>query len=606
MEGRFYTSFILPHYRVVVQCILWTFLLLVKHGTAEENQVFSLEEGLPAGTVVGKIGSECDRPEFDIYPYKSGYEDDLSVDKYTGEILTKKVLDRETKDQYQFVAVTTNHCQASDGQIAVLINVNDINDHAPTFPESVKQLQLSESSPRDAKYPLGSATDPDLGINSTQRYEIVSGNTNNTFRLGEKRSPNGILYLDLAINGALDYEITPSYNLVIRAYDGQGRYGEMRVNVIISDVNDNQPIFNQTRYSARVPENATVGTPVAQVYATDQDSNENGRVEYYIDRQRSDPGEKFDINPNTGMIYVNKDLDYETKSSYDLIVVARDNGSLRSQTTAVVSILLLDVNDNEPTISLIFLTNDGTAKISETAEPGDYVARISVNDPDLTGSNYAHVNVTLNGGDGRFGLTTRDNVVYLVILAKPLDREEKPFYQMTIVATDSGTPPLKAEQAIRVVVTDANDNPPRFTTSTYYADIQEVVPVGSSVIVVTARDSDEGDNSRLMYRLVNTPATRSDWFRIDNRTGLITTARRVDCETSASPRLTVVATDGGLPPLSATATVIVRIQDVNDNQPVFDQSFYNVSVPEDKSVGSCVLKVGVQSSLNSHALSVFI
>lgn len=583
-------------FSVIAHCTLWTFLLLVKHGTATEDSLsFHIEEELPENTVVGTINSECAPPPYKIFPFKVGYEEDLTVNEYTGVITTKSVLDRERRDQYQFFAFSEaeSECREADSQISVIVHVDDVNDHAPTFPEVMKQLPLSESTPRDAKYPLGSATDPDLGINSTMRYEIVSGNTNSTFRLGVKRSRNHILYLDLEINGALDYETMPSYNLVIRAYDGQGKYGTMRVNVSISDVNDNQPIFNQTRYSAKVAENATVGTPVAQVFATDRDSGDNGRVEYYIDRQRSDPNENFDINPTTGMIYVNKDLDYEAKSTYELIVVARDNGVQRSQTTAIVSIQVQDVNDNEPTINIKFLSSDGSPKISEVAQPGDYVARISVSDPDLPSAYFAHVNVTLDGGDGHFGLTTRDNVVYLVILSRPLDREVKPFYLMTITATDSGFPPLKSTKDIQIYVIDANDNTPEFSQSTYYADIQEVVPVGASVILVSARDTDEGDNSKLSYSMLDTPSTHSDWFAIDNRTGLITTRTRLDCETSSEPRLTIMVSDAGVPPLSASAVVIVRIQDVNDNQPIFDQSFYNVSVPEDKRVGSCVIKVSV-------------
>ena len=581
--------------------LLCAFVLLsfVRQGASQENLRFTVEEERPSQTIIGVIASICvPKPYNIIWSRNSRAEEDLDVNGTTGVIRTKRPLDREKKGRYTFFAIHqfgTGNCGSSNIKISVHIEVTDVNDHAPEFPSGAIHLDLSESSPRDVKYSLGSAVDPDEGLNSTQRYEIASGNTNNTFRLGSKRSQNGILYLDLEINGALDYETMPFYSLVIRAYDGRNRYGTLRVSISIIDVNDNSPIFNQSRFSARVKENATVGTPILRVLATDQDSRENGKIVYYIDRQRSDQKEHFDINPSTGMVYVNKELDYETKSAYELIVVARDNGSQRLQTTAIVSITVLDVNDNEPTISLIFLTNDGTAKISETTPPGYYVARISVSDPDL--SYNANVNVTLNGGDGRFGLTIRDNIVYLVILEKPLDREVRPFYELTVVATDSGVPPLKTSVSFQIIVTDTNDNPPYFSRNTYYADIQEVVPIGSSVILVTAQDKDDGNNSRITYKLLNTPLTHSDWFQIDNRTGLITTRTRVDCETASEPRLKVIATDSGLPPMSTTTTVIVRIQDVNDNQPIFDQSFYNVSVSEDMDVGQCILKV------SSHSLS---
>lgn len=119
----------------------------------------------------------------------------------------------------------------------------------------------------------------------------------------------------------------------------------------------------------------------------------------------------------------------------------------------------------------------------------------------------------------------------------------------------------------------------------------EVSDPGSSVVQVTARDKDEGDNSVITYSLVDTPDTHSSWFRIDSRSGLVTTKAHVDCETNPVPQLTVVATDSGFPPLSSTAKVFVTIHDVNDNEPIFDQSFYNVSVVENEPIGRCILKV---------------
>lgn len=89
-------------------------------------------------------------------------------------------------------------------------------------------------------------------------------------------------------------------------------------------------------------------------------------------------------------------------------------------------------------------------------------------------------------------------------------------------------------------------------------------------------------------------------FGFDNffylfRSGLITTKVYVDCETNPVPQLTVIAADNGFPPLSSTATVLVTIQDVNDNEAIFDQSFYNVSIAENVALGRCILKVSVKS-----------
>lgn len=582
-----------------VYCVIWT-LLLVKHGTCVDEdftQDFHVDEEQGALTV-GTIGAgqswadQITTPYFIVASPNSNINEHFNVNENTGLIRTTNRLDYETQKQYTFVAIS----RKSVKNVRINIYVEDINDHAPSFKDPERVLQLPESAPRDAKYTLGSASDPDRDLNSTQRYEIVEGNVNSAFRLETKPRQNDALLFDLAINGHLDYEEVPFYSLVIRAYDG-GRpplYGTMRLNVSIIDVNDNQPIFNMSRYFAKVKENATLGSPVMQVQATDRDSGENGHIQYLIDRQRSDQEEQFAINPDNGLISVNKQLDYETRSVYELIVVARDNGTQRLQTTAVVSISIEDVNDNEPVISIIFLTEDETPTISENAEPGEFVARISVSDPDVH-TPISHVNVTLQGGEGHFGLTTRDNIVYLIILAQKLDYEVKSFYTLTVVAADSGTPPRVANKTFTLHVGDVNDNPPTFSESVYQAEVQESMVAGSSILQVTAQDWDGGTNAKVSYGMV--PSASSQWFAIDNSSGLITTRTRVDCDMASELSFQVVAVDYGVPRMTATASVMVTIKDVNDNQPVFDQTFYNVTVAEDRPVNSCLLKVGLNFCL---------
>lgn len=542
------------------------------------------------GTRIGFIGdgaSPESGPPYLIVPVGSSVDTDLFLDHTTGEIRTKVPLDRETRSSYSLVAIPI-----SGENVKVVVKVLDENDNAPTFPASVMSIEFPENTPRDVKRTLNPARDLDLDIFNTQRYNIVTGNVNNAFRLSPHRERDGVLYLDLQINGFLDRETTPSYSLVIEALDGgtPPLRGEMTVNITIQDVNDNQPIFNQSRYFATVPENTTVGTSVLQVFATDHDAGENGQIEYSINRRQSDRDNMFKIDPATGLVAVNKPLDFETKELHELVIVAKDHGLQPLETTAFVSIRVTDVNDNQPTINVIFLSDDATPKISESAQPGEFVARISVHDPDSK-TEYSNINVTLSGGDGRFGLTTRDNIIYLVIVSLPLDREVQPNYTLKVVATDTGTPPLHASRTINLMVTDINDNAPEFENEVYHANVMEVSDPGTSVLQVLATDKDDGNNSAITYMLVDTFETHSSWFQIDSRSGLVTTRAHVDCETDPVPRLTVIATDNGFPPLSSSATVLVTIHDVNDNEPIFDQSFYNVSVAENEALGRCILKV---------------
>lgn len=574
--------------------LIWLLLLssILPIITTEYVRELEVSEGVPIGHQIGFIGelvhSVDSGPPYLIVPVPgSSVDTDLAIDHTTGEIRTKVILDRELRSSYTLVAIPL-----SGENVRVVVRVLDENDNAPTFPQPIMNIEFPENTPRDVKRTLNPARDMDLGRFNTQRYNIVSGNVNNAFRLSSHRERDGVLYLDLQINGFLDRETTPSYSLVIEALDGGSPplRGQMTVNITIQDVNDNQPIFNQSRYFATVPENATVGTSVLNVYATDTDFAENGLVEYSINRRQSDKEQMFRMDPTTGLISVNKPLDFETKELHELVVVARDHGLQPLETTAFVSIRVTDVNDNQPTINVIFLSDDATPKISESAQPGEFVARISVNDPDSK-TEYSNVNVSLSGGDGHFGLTTRDNIIYLVIVSLPLDRELQPNYTLAVFATDTGNPPLQASKTIYLKVTDINDNAPEFEKEIYHANVMEVADPGTSVLQVIAIDRDEGNNSAVIYSLMDTPDTHSQWFQIDRHTGLITTRAHIDCETEPVPQLTVLAKDNGFPPLSSTATVLVTIHDVNDNEPIFDQSFYNVSVAENEPKGRCILKV---------------
>ncbi|EFN78561.1 Protein dachsous, partial [Harpegnathos saltator] len=535
------------------------------------------ESALP-GTRIGYIDSDS-LPLLLIVPIPgSSVEADLEVIKETGELKTKGPLDRETHPSYSLLALPQN--------IQIVVKVLDENDNAPTFSVDHVDVEFPENSPRDSKRALPPALDPDLDLYTTQSYEIASGNHGDVFRLSQHRGRDGVLYLDLQSSGSLDREARSRYHLVIEALDGgtPPLRSSLRVNVTVQDVNDNPPTFNQTRYVASVPENATVGTAVLTVNATDADAGENSRIEYSINRRQSDREEMFRIDAETGLVYVNKVLDFESKERHELVIVARDCGAQPLEASAFLSVRVTDVNDNQPAITVIFLSDDATPKISESAQPGEFVARIFVNDPDSR-TEYSNASVTLAGGEGHFGLTTRDNIIYLVVVERPLDREEKPVYELSVEATDTGTPPLRAVRTFRLLVTDVNDNAPKFEQETYEAYLLEASEPGVSVLKVTATDLDEGANSAVRYSLLNT-----SWFAIDEKTGLITTVTHVDCEADPAPVLVVVATDSGRPPLSSSATVCVTIHDLNDNEPIFERPLYNATVPENLPVGRCFLK----------------
>ncbi|XP_022092788.1 protocadherin-16-like [Acanthaster planci] len=576
-------------------CVLWwktetlvfVFMTCIALCLGQEQTpsiTYNIEEGLPVGTQVGDISVD----QQIAGPYLSVHVPaDYLEFTQDGIITTKAVLDHEQESVFDFFALPIT---PNPPQIAIRVSVTDVNDNSPVFPNSEIDLDLSESTPIGAKRSLDSARDADDGIFSTQGYRILSGNVDNKFELDFRTAPNGEVFLDLVINDTLDRETTPNYTLVIEAYDGASppRLGNMTVNVNILDINDNPPVFAPTRYSSTVNETLAVGSPILQVTASDADEGINGAVMYEVLPQ-SDPNEIFGIDPNTGWLYLNKELDHELFDSIVLVIMARDSATQPERSYAYATINILNVNEQPPNINIVFLSEDGEPKISEAAVPGDFVARVSVNDPDE--GDLTNVNVTLIGGEGTFGIMTRNNIIYLICLQSSLDRELIPSYDLSITARDFGIPPLHTQVDITIYVEDINDNPPIFDEVEYSASILEIVERGSMVTQVHADDADAGMNAAVTYQIVNEPGSYSEWFTINSESGLITTDQLIDRETVDTVRLTVQASDAGIPSFSANVTVVISLRDVNDNQPQFLLSSYNASIPEDTNINTCFLQV---------------
>lgn len=549
------------------------------------NLTLSVKEGLPARTIVGDLGAGLSRPStgFFISESRDSYVfRDLEIDADTGIISTAVVLDRESRDKYEFVAATL-----TGEMIKVTIEVKDVNDHSPVFPSEQVELEISELSPPGSPFQIEGAKDQDEGEFGTQGYRITESEMSDLFHLDYRSGPENHLNLDLVLNSKLDREAQDLYTLTIEAFDGgiPARTGTLQVNIHVLDENDNPPVFNQTEYHTSVREDAPVMSAVCQVQATDYDLGDNGRLTYEINRRQSDPNEVFSINETTGVVYLNKPLDFETQAFHELIISARDNGVQPEYSSTFVGVRVLNINDNSPTISVLFLSDTGDAVVSESAAVGDYVARISVSDPDLEGE---RITVTLEGGDGKFTLKQTDDFLYALCVNSELDREEKDLYELKVQASDFGNPPLSSETVFLLKVSDMNDCYPVFEKDVYLISISEDAPQGSSLIQFQARDADEGANSEVRYSILK--SNQDSLIDID-QSGLVTTAAALDRETQMEIWFLVVAVDGGEPALSSTATVTVLVEDVNDNEPVFEQQLYNVSILEQSDVGSCFLQV---------------
>uniref|UniRef100_A0A8C5V7P5 Dachsous cadherin-related 2 n=1 Tax=Microcebus murinus TaxID=30608 RepID=A0A8C5V7P5_MICMU len=615
------------------------------------NLSLSVDEGLPPDTLVGDIRAglpAAQQQEGSGFFLSEDSDDSPLLDDFhvhpdTGIIRTARRLDRERRDHYSFVAATL-----LGAVVQVEIRVNDVNDHSPRFPQDSLQLDVSELTPPGTAFRLPGAHDPDAGLFSTQGYTLVQPSNllqdpEGPFfqlRYGTPGLPPSPLLpgssspldpLDLVLLRRLDREAAAAHELQIEAWDGgrPRRTGRLRVELRVLDENDNPPVFEQGEYRAAVRENAPPGSEVCRVLATDRDLGPNGHVRYAV-RARQVPGAGggggggplgdaayFAVEELSGVVRVLRPLDREAQAWHQLVVEARDGGAEPEVATVRVSIAVLDVNDNPPAIHLLFLTEGGAASVSEGAQPGDYVARVSVSDADGepeteegateqfgVGLGGGSISLSLEGGEGAFALRPGGPPgVFFLCVEGPLDRESRDLYELRLVATDAGSPPLTTEETLLLRVADLNDQPPLFSREHYRASVSEAAAPGTAVLWVSATDADEvgTDHATLRYALVHLSAPCNPdalptaecgpSFTIDPQSAVISTIRTLDREVQEAVELRVVAQDLGEPPLSATCLVSITVDDVNDNEPIFQRQVYNATLAEHAPVGHCFLQV---------------
>ncbi|CAN8208759.1 unnamed protein product [Coccothraustes coccothraustes] len=566
------------------------------------NLSLAVDEGLPAETLVGDIRAGlppgADPPGGFLLSEGSGESAvlaDFHVQPETGIIRTARRLDRERRARYSFAAATLR------GEVVqVEIAVTDVNDHPPRFPKDSLQLNISELSPPGTAFRLPAARDPDAGGFGTQGYALLeeggAAGEPPLFQLRYVRPEP----LELVLLRRLDRERADVHRLVVEAWDGGSprRRGRLRVSVRVLDENDNAPAFSRGEYRARLREDAPPGTAVCRLRATDPDLGANGEVRYAINRRQSDLDGYFAVEERSGVLRLRRPLDREARALHRLVVEARDGGAQPEVSSVLVSVAVLDVNDNRPSIRLLYLTETGGPRVSEGARPGDYVARVSVADADEGGDEEGEggdgggIALALLGGDGAFALRAAGAGVFFLCVAGPLDRESRDLYELRLVATDGGTPPLSAEEPLLLRVADLNDETPAFPQPHYRAAVSEAASPGTAVLRLSASDADEpgSPNAEVRYSLEGDAAALA-LLRIDARSGAVSTRARLDRERQAALELRVVARDGGVPPRAAACRLSVRVEDANDNEPRFERAVYRARVPEHAARGRRLLQV---------------
>ncbi|XP_053325600.1 cadherin EGF LAG seven-pass G-type receptor 3 [Spea bombifrons] len=510
----------------------------------------SVLENVPLGHSVIHIQAvDADYGENARMEYKlTGGKSDTPfvINSATGWITVSGSLDRETVEHYVFGVVARDHGVPSlSASASVTITVLDVNDNRPEFTQKEYFIRLNEDAPVGTSVLSITAIDKD--VNSAITYQITGGNVRNRFSISSQ-GVSGLITLSLP----LDYKQERRYVLTVTASD-RILHDNCYVHINITDANTHRPVFQSAHYPVDINEDRPIGSTVVIISATDEDVGENARITYSLE----DIIPQFRINPDTGAITLQAQLDYEDQMTYTLAVVAKDNGIPQKSDTTYVEIIVNDVNDNAPQ----FMNTQYHGIVSEDVPPFTSVLQISATDRDSHAN--GRVQYTFQNGEDGDGDFTIEPTSGIIRTVRKLDRESVPIYELTAYAVDRGMPPLRSPVRIHVAVQDVNDNAPVFPADEFEVFVKENSIVGSVVGKIKATDPDEGPNAQIMYQIVegNIP----EIFQMDFFSGELTALIDLDYETKAEYVIVVQATSA---PLVSRATVRIKLIDQNDNSPV--------------------------------------
>ncbi|XP_016131933.1 protocadherin beta-15-like [Sinocyclocheilus grahami] len=540
-------------------------ILFVAHTTYGDVS-YSFPEEMKRGSVIGNIAKDLGLNVNRLSSRKARIDTEGNRKRYcdinlnTGELTVAERIDREGLCGKKASCVLNQELVLENPlelrRISLL--VQDINDNNPFFGKGVIDMEISESAVKGKRFLLEEANDADIGQHSVQSYSIQD---NEYFHLSVQSNSLGEKYAEIILNKELDREQQKDLTLILTAVDGgtPPRSGTVAIHVTVLDANDNAPVFSQAVYKVSLPENSPLDTVVVTVSATDADEGQNGDVTYEFSHVMEGFKQLFYLDRKTGVISIKGPVDFEEETTFNLRIIAKDGSGLTSYSNVIISIS--DINDNSP----ILIVKSLNSPIPENALPGTEVGIINVQDRDSENNGQVRCSIQQNVP---FKLVPSIKNYYSLVTTGELDRELLSDYNITIAATDEGSPPLSSTKNIHLTVADVNDNPPAFQEQSYRAHVQENNKPGSSICSVSATDPDWRQNGTVVYSLLSSDVTGAQ-----------------------------LARDNGSPPLSSNVTVSVFITDENDNSPQIlypspeGNSFMTEMVPKAAQARSLVSKV---------------
>ncbi|XP_069487651.1 protocadherin Fat 1 isoform X1 [Ambystoma mexicanum] len=486
-----------------------------------------------------------------------------------GEIALKKHF--EPNDVNQDYAITVVAKDGGDPPFSAeaVVPITVMNKAMPVFEKPFYSAEIAENIQLHTPVVHILANSPE-GLKVI--YSITDGDPFNQFMINFNTGVINVV-------APLDFESHPAYKLNVRATDSlTGAHAELFVDVILEDVNDNPPRFLTTSYTATLSEASVIGTSVAQVKATDADSETNSAISYQLVQNDRSGSNHFYIDSGTGLIMTAGPLDYEKIQQYKLLVRAVDSGIPSLSSDIIVTVDVTDLNDNPPLFNQMVYT----AEISGLSTREHFVTCVKAHDADSSDVNRLDYSILMGNEHSNFIINGMTGVISISNLRRPV---LKPFYNLTVSVSDGV---FRSSAQVHITVIGSNLYRPEFIQNEYEVELSENSPVHTLVLEITAKDQDTGTYGHITYHILNDFA--KDRFYI-TANGQLFTSERLDRENPNEKVISIslMAKDAG--GKVAFCHINVILTDVNDNVPLFRATEYKVSIASDVPRGTSVLKI---------------
>ncbi|CAH0674071.1 unnamed protein product [Spodoptera exigua] len=470
------------------------------------------------------------RITYSIYHVSNNGGNKFTIHPNTGVISSTGRL--QAGEQYSVTVRATDAKGLSSQGIVELSVAPGPNTRPPQFSSRDYYAPVSEGAAINSTVTTVTAKDPE---NEPVTYSIASGNDLRQFAIG---SNTGII----TVIRSLDREVLTRYQLMVRAEDPGRLSSTATVNIKVTDINDNNPKFDEDSYLFHVKEGAA-NEFVGYVHATDIDEGVNAMVSYSIPTHLP-----FSIDNGTGLISTKTELDYETTKEYAFVVTATDGAIDKRLGTASVTVQVTDVPDEPPIFSKLLYS----VHVPENA--ANYpVVKVQAEDPDTI----PEITYTILMGDNE--LFTIDRKSGMIRTAKPLDREITARHEIIVGTEENSEEKPGSTTTVEILVDDKNDNAPIFTSVVRPVTIEDSSSIGSLVQTVVAMDGDATPpNNRIRYKLVGR-GKASIYFHVEPDTGAVRVRDDLRKEADSEYTVDVQAYDQGDPVMSSVTSLTVYV-----------------------------------------------